>query len=429
MKKIWNNTLDEGLIHLQLENGINLYYYPKKGFTKKYAIFSTSFGSNHTSFIDNSNGKIIKLPNGTAHFLEHKLFEDPDRNIFERFAKYGADVNAYTNFDQTSYLFSTSDNFYDSLSLLVEFVQNPYLTDENIEKEKGIIGQEIQMYRDNPRWRVYFNCLSAMYHNHPVKDDIAGTIDSISEIFKEDLLLAYNRFYHPSNMVLFVVGDLELDRIAEAVNKASRGFPADTVIPVKYYPEEPSIVRKNFIEDYMSTSKPLFYIGYKDTDPGKSGKASVKKDIVTNMLLDVLLSESSEFYQDVYSQGLIDSSFGAYYSGKSDYGQSMIVGQSDDPKRVYQLVIELMSNKMSLLSEDAFLRVKKKEMGRFLMGLNSVEFIANNLTDLYFQGFYLMDYLDLLSETTFEDLLERFEKHFSSGESVLSVIWPEGMVK
>ena len=147
------------------------------------------------------------------------------------------------------------------------------------------------------------------------------------------------------------------------------------------------------------------------------------------MILDVLLSESSEFYQELYSQGLIDTSFGAYYSGKSDYGQSMIIGQSDDPKRVYQLVDDLMNKKTSPLSEDAFLRAKKKEMGRFLMGLNSVEFIANNLTDLYFQGFYLMDYLDLLSETTFDDLLERFERHFSKGESVLSVIWPEGVIK
>lgn len=429
MKKIWNNNLDEGLIHLQLDNGINLYYYPKKGFTKKYAIFSTSFGSNHTRFIEKTNNKITKLPNGTAHFLEHKLFEDPDRNIFERFAKYGANVNAYTNFDQTSYLFSTSDNFYDSLSLLVEFVQNPYLTDENVEKEKGIIGQEIQMYRDNPRWRVYFNCLSAMYHNHPVKEDIAGTLESIREISKEDLLLAYDRFYHPSNMVLFVVGDLELGRVAEAVNKVSRSFPLGIGIPEKYYPEEPAALRKEFIEDHMSTSKPLFYIGYKDTDPVQSGKASVKKDIVTNMLLDVLLSESSEFYQELYSKGLIDTSFGAYYSGKSDYGQSMIVGQSDDPKEVYHLVGELMNNKKSPLSNDAFLRAKKKEMGRFLMGLNSVEFIANNLTDLYFQGFYLMDYLDLLSETNYDDLLERFDRHFSNGESVLSVIWPEGMIK
>ena len=429
MKRIWNNTLGEGLIHTQLDNGINLFYYPKRGFTKKYAIFSTSFGSNHTRFLQKSNGRIDQLPNGTAHFLEHKLFEDPDRNIFERFAKYGANVNAYTNFDQTSYLFSTTDNFYDSLSLLIEFVQNPYITEENVEKEKGIIAQEIQMYRDNPRWRVYFNCLSAMYHNHPVKEDIAGTTESIMEISREDLMLAYNRFYHPNNMVLFVVGDLELDKIAEAVNKVSREYPANIEIPVKDYPEEPEDIRTAYIEDHMSTSKPLFYVGFKETSIGQSGKDSVKKDIVTNMLLEVLFSESSEFYQELYGMGLIDSSFGAYYTGKSDYGQSMIIGQSDDPRKVYQMIDEMINSKDGKLTEEAFTRAKRKEMGRFLMGLNSVEFIANNLTDLYFQGFYLIDYLDLLAETTYGDLQERFADHFSGKKSVLSVIWPEGMIK
>lgn len=427
--KIWNDTLNEGLFHEKLGNGINLYFYPKKGFTKKYAIFSANFGSNDLNFIEKSSGSKISLPSGTAHFLEHKLFEDPEKSIFESFAKYGANVNAYTNFDQTSYLFSCTDNFYESLELLVKFVQNPYLTDENIEKEKGIIGQEIQMYNDNPRWRVFFNCLKALYHNHPVKGDIAGTVESIGEIYRDDLMQAYEKFYHPSNMVLFVVGDLEFDKLVDSVNNSARDFSMSDIDYHKESVNEPFEIKEAYIEDWMSTAKPLFYIGFKDSNLGLSGRENVKKDIITNMILEMLFSESSEFYQELYGKGLIDSNFGAYFTGKKDYGHSFVMGQSDDPLMVKQLVMQLSAGSSDFLKFDNFVRVRKKEMGRLLMGLNSVEFIANNLTDLYFQDFYLMDYLDLLNEISFEDIVSRFENHFKIDNCVMSVIWPEDMVK
>jgi predicted Zn-dependent peptidase len=427
--KIWNDTLNEGLFHEKLGNGINLYFYPKKGFTKKYAIFSANFGSNDLNFIEKSSGSKISLPSGTAHFLEHKLFEDPEKSTFESFAKYGANVNAYTNFDQTSYLFSCTDNFYESLELLVKFVQSPYLTEENIEKEKGIIGQEIQMYNDNPRWRVFFNCLKALYHNHPVKDDIAGTVESIGEIYRDDLMQAYEKFYHPSNMVLFVVGDLEFDKLVDSVNNSARDFSMSDIDYHKESVNEPLEIKEAYIEDWMSTAKPLFYIGFKDSNLGLAGRENVKKDIITNMILEMLFSESSEFYQELYGKGLIDSSFGAYFTGKKDYGHSFVMGQSDDPLMVKQLVMKLSAGNSGFLKFENFERVRKKEMGRLLMGLNSVEFIANNLTDLYFQDFYLMDYLDLLNEISFEDVVSRFENHFIVDNCVMSVIWPEDMVK
>ncbi len=424
MDRIWNEKLNEGLIHETLDNGIELYFYPKEGFTKKYAIFSTSFGSNHTHFKDTLSGEDIILPDGTAHFLEHKLFEEPEKNIFQKFAQFGANVNAYTNFDQTSYLFSTTDNFYESLSLLVEFVQNPYLTDENVEKEKGIIAQEIQMYDDNPRWRVFFNCLRGMYHNHPVRVDIAGTVESIMSITKEDLTSAYDNFYHPSNMVLFVVGDLEFGKIKDSVNSVSRQFDLEKTIPERALEEEPAQVKQSLIEDKMSTARPLFYLGYKDVNQGLSDRDSIKKDVATNIILSMMFSESSEFYQSLYSEGLIDQNFGAYYTGKSDYGHSFIVGQSEDPKAVAERVKELFKSGQYLV-EERFLSIKQKEIGGLLMGLNSVEFIANTLTDLYFRGFFLTDYLELLNEISFEYVKERYEEHFVNGQSTLSIVWPE----
>ena len=195
-KEIYNETIDEKIFNRESNNGLKIFFMPKKGYTKKYAVLSTDYGSIDNSFLPIGESEVIEVPEGIAHFLEHKLFEEKDRNIFESFSDIGAQVNAYTNFNQTSYLFYTTENFYEGLGLLIDFVQNPYLTDENVEKEKGIIAQEIMMYEDNANWRVYFNLLRAMYHNHPIRIDIAGTVESINTIDKEMLYKAYNTFYN-----------------------------------------------------------------------------------------------------------------------------------------------------------------------------------------------------------------------------------------
>ncbi len=424
MKRISNATLNEEIYFENLENGIKLFYFPKKDFTKKYAIFTTNYGSIHNRFKVKEDGELITLPEGIAHFLEHKLFEDEEDDIFTKFAHNGAFVNAFTNFNQTSYLFYSTDNFYENLDLLVNFVQNPYLTDENVEKEKGIIAQEIEMYLDNPKWRVFFNCLKGLYHNHPVRTDIAGTVGSIKEITKEDLLRAYNTFYHPSNMVLFVVGDLDMNRVLETVRNAGKEYEPVDDTPVVVFDNEPTTVNERLIEDYMSTSKPLFYLGIKDNDLGQRGEEAIKKDITTNIILDMLFSDSSDFYHKLYDQGLIDKSFGAYYTGKENYGHSFIIGQTHDPKLLSALILDVFKDYNQFINEDNFSRIKKKEIGQFLMGFNSIEFIANNLTDLYFQDFLLIDYLDVLNSIEFGDVEDRLGSHFKEEFSTLSIIWP-----
>ena len=203
-----NRIINEEVISAKLDSGLDVLLIPKKGYIKKYAIFSTKYGSNDNKFIPINENDVIQVPEGIAHFLEHKLFEEPEGNIFDEFSKLGTNVNAFTNFNQTSYLFSCTDNFCESLELLIKFVQNPYFTDENVEKEKGIIAQEIKMYEDNPGWRVFFNALKGMYFEHPVKIDIAGTIESIQNIDKETLYKCYNTFYNPKNMVLVTVGEI-----------------------------------------------------------------------------------------------------------------------------------------------------------------------------------------------------------------------------
>lgn len=424
-KEIENKGIKEKIIYKELETGLKVCYIPKKGYTKKYAIFSTNYGSVDNEFISIDDNKKTQVPEGIAHFLEHKLFEEAEVDIFEEFSTLGANVNAYTSFNQTSYLFSTTDKFYESLELLVKFVQNPYLTDENVEKEKGIIAQEIKMYEDNPRWRVMFNLLDAMYVNHPVKIDIAGTVESINTIDKEILYKSYNTFYNPSNMVLFVVGDLDFEEIIKTVENSERkDLKANKEIQ-RIFPEEPKELNKKRVVQNMLTGNTLFYMGFKDLDIGYLGRDKVKKDIITDIILEILFGESSKFYNKFYETGLIDSSFSAYYTGKETYGHSLIAGKSEEPDKLYEEIVKLINQPVDIiLDEDAFIRIKKEHLGSFLMGLNSVEFIANNFTDLYFDEFMLIDYLDLMEEIKYTDITNRFNEHFKEELLSLSIINP-----
>lgn len=424
--KIYNKEkIGEKLYFKEMESGLKIYFIPKKGYTKKQAIFATRYGSIDNVFVPIDEKDPIEVPEGIAHFLEHKLFEEPKVDIFDKFSQLGSDVNAYTNFNQTAYLFNTTDNFYESLELLIKFVQNPYFTDENVEKEKGIIEQEIDMYKDNPGWRVFFNCLDGLYKEHPIKIDIAGTIDSIQEINKELLYKSYNTFYHPSNMVLAIVGDLSFDTIIDIVGKSERKDYKKFEYINRILPKEPEIINKNLIEENMMVSTPMFNMGFKDNQCGLTGEKQIKKDIITNIILEILFGSSSTFYNELYDEGIIDNSFGSYYTGKKTYGHSVIVGESDDPKYVYEKILELLEKPIeSILLEESFQRIKKNSIGGFLMGCNSISFLANNFMDLYFDDFLLINYLDVLESIKYEDLIERFEKHFKKENTVLSIINP-----
>lgn len=423
MKTIVNERIKEKILYKELESGLKVFFMPKSGFTKKYAMFSTNYGSIDNNFIPIGEMEPILVPEGIAHFLEHKLFEEEEANIFNRFSMLGANVNAYTNFNQTSYLFYTTDNFYESLELLIKFVQSPYLTDENVEKEKGVIEQEIRMYEDNPKWKVFFNCLKAMYIKHPVKIDIAGTVESINTITKELLYKSYNTFYNPKNMVLFIIGDLSFDEILRVVEDSEKKDIKSNDNLLRIIEEEPIEVNQKYIEETMSVNIPLFYIGFKDNELGLVGKDAVKKDIITNMILDLLFTPSAKFYTDLYNEGVVDQSFGAYFTGKKTYGHSLIVGQSNEPKLVKERIEDMIKLPVEeILLEENFLRLKKKNLGQFIMGFNSEEFIVNNFIDLYFDDFNLLDYLDVLESIQFSDLIERFKNHFIPDNMVMSII-------
>lgn len=421
---IKSEKLNEEIHYRELDNGLKIFFMPKKDYLKKYAIFATNYGSNDNIFVPIGENEEIEVPEGIAHFLEHKLFEEPDGNIFNEFSKLGSFVNAYTNFTQTAYLFSCTDRFYENLQLLIKFVQNPYFTDENVNKEKGIIEQEIKMYEDNANWKVFFNCLRGMYHKHPVKIDIAGTIESINKVDKETLYKCYNTFYNLKNMVVFLIGDINFDEAIEVIEKNTTKEDKETTADIKrIFPEEPKTVAQKNVEESLTIAQPLFNIGFKDIDVGYDGDKLVKKEISTNILLDMLFGDSSEFYQSLYDEGLINNTFGSQYIGSRDYGHSILGGESPNPKAVLDKILKQIDTiKKKGVSKEDFERIKKKHIGYHLMDFNSVEFIATNFVTYFFNNSSILSYLELLENLDFKDVEDRFLNHFTEENYTLSII-------
>ena len=427
MKRIVNEILKEEVYYEKLENGLDVYFMPKPGFTKKYAILATNYGSNELEFVPIGEDNKIRVNEGIAHFLEHKMFEQPDGgNAFDKFSKWGASANAFTNFTMTAYLFSATENFYDSLEHLIDYVQTPYFTDENVEKEKGIIEQEIKMYNDDPDWNVYFNCLKALYVNYPVKVDIAGTVKSIYKITKEELYKCYNTFYNPGNMALFVVGDLEEDKVMEVAKKVNHYDVEKLSSEIqKFYPQEPKEVNQKEVVAQFPISMPMFNIAFKDDKVGIKGKELLRKEIVTEILIDMIIKRGSKLFEDLYMKGLINDNFGGGFSSQVDYGFTIIGGDSKDPREVKKIILEHIEKyKEEGLNKDEFDRVKKKKIGNFLKYFDSVNFIANSFLSYNFKGINLLDYLDEIKAVTFEEVEERLKAHLKEEYCVISIVEP-----
>ena len=427
MEKIVNEILKEEVYYEKLENGLDVYFMPKNGFTKKYAVLATNYGSNELEFIPIGEDKKIRVNEGIAHFLEHKMFEQPDGgNAFDKFSKWGANANAFTNFTMTAYLFSATDNFYESLEHLIDYVQTPYFTDENVEKEKGIIEQEIRMYDDDPEWNVYFNTLKALYVNYPVRIDIAGTVDSIYKITKEELYKCYNTFYNPGNMVLFVVGDLDENKVMDVVKKVNHYDVEKLSNKIeKFYPEEPDNVNEKEIVAKFPVSMPMFNIAFKDNNIGIKGNELLRKEIVTEILTDMIFKRGSKLFEDLYMKGLINDNFGGGFSSQVDYGFTIIGGDSKDPRKVKEIILDYIEKyKIEGLDEKEFERTKKKKIGNFLKYFDSVNFIANNFITYKFKDINLLDYLDVLKSITFEEVSERLKSHLKEENCVISIVEP-----
>ncbi len=424
-ERIESKLLKESILQGVHESGLRVYIIPKTGFSKYYAIYGTEYGSIDTKLSIPETDRVINLPDGIAHFLEHKLFEEENGgNAFDRFALTGANSNAYTSFDMTAYLFSCTDSFYENLDILMDFVNHPYFTDENVAKEQGIIGQEIKMYDDDPNWRLFFNMLQAMFHNNPVKTDIAGTIESISKITPDILFKCCDAFYNPSNMFLVLVGDIDADKAAMVVDKYVNAERDRGKIQREKIDEPNTVVKKEICQK-MSVSKPQFMIGFKERETDVEGTALLKKQVETSVILNILFGVSSDFFIELYEEGLIDGSFSFDTELEKKYGFSSLGGESKNPKLVYKKVLDRINQvKKSGFDESEISRVKKVLIGANLKGYNDVERIGNNFIRAFMSGINPFEYENIAQNVTKKDLEKRLAEHFDESLAVLSVIEP-----
>ncbi|WP_449600942.1 EF-P 5-aminopentanol modification-associated protein YfmH [Paenibacillus sp. Marseille-Q9583] len=423
MEQIHYDRLQETIYHEVMDNELQVYVLPKPTFKKTYATFATKYGS-----VDNhfhvAGGEETTVPDGIAHFLEHKMFEEPEGDIFATFASNGASANAFTSFDQTVYLFSATENIETNLNTLVDFVQRPYFTDENVEKEKGIIGQEINMYADNPDWRVYFGLIEAMYSKHPVRIDIAGTVESISTITKETLYTCYNAFYHPSNMLLFVVGGVDPEKVFSLIRANQKGKTYGKQGEIKrIFEDEPEQVATKRLESKLAVSMPKIMFGFKEKVEDLTGEASLKRDLITKLMLDLLVGSSTALYQKLYDEELISDSFGHEFNSSPQYAFSAMGGDTKDP----DLLLKRIKEEVDLIlksgfAEKDFERARKKKIGGYLRMLNSPESIAHEFTRYQFRGGDLFEVLPMYESITLAEVNERLQAHVNWEQLAVSLV-------
>lgn len=403
-----------------LDNGLSIYIMEKLGFDSTFALYGTKYGSINTKFSRNG-GEEIEVPEGIAHFLEHKLFESEDGDAFSRFAKTGAYCNAYTSFDKTCYIFSCTKSFEKNLEILLDFVQSPYFTAETVAKEQGIIGQEIKMYEDNPGWRVFFNLLREMYENHPVKIDIAGTVDSIAQIDDKLLYECYNTFYNPSNMFICIAGNVDTKKVLAQIEKGIKPTEVVTVKSAKF--TEQKEVKNHYTEQSLEVSKPLFCLGFKDVFEGD--RLSLKDRTTAGITLELLCGDCSPLYRKLLSDGLIDNELSSEHFEGEGYSAFMIEGESDDPKAVSnEIKKEIKDLILNGIDNKLLTAVKKAAYGDTVKRFDSTDNIVTDMLDCAISGDGLFEELEVLKEITEQDITYCLEK-MTEECSVLSVISPK----
>lgn len=418
-----SKELGESTYITKLDNGLTVYICKKEGFEKKIGLFGTKYGSLINDFVDITTGKRIQVPDGIAHFLEHKLFEKEGANALDLFSKMGVSSNAYTSFDQTVYFFETIDKFKESIEMLVKLIKEPYFTDENVEKEQGIIGQEINMYDDDPNFTVYFNALRAMYNNHPIRIDIAGTIDSISHITKELLYTCYKTFYSPQNMFFIVVGDVDveetIDLIEKNINKYENELLNKSEIQ-KFVKDEPKEINTKEIVKKMDIYMPLLCIGYKLNVVNEY--ENLKRQIICEIISDLYFSKISDFYEKEYKKGIISDEISFDYEGTDNFSHVIISSSSIKIDILIQDLLEYLEEiKQKDIDESKFKLIKKKKIGY-------TEFSADNLNSSYrriiehaLYGEEMYSDINILNEITANDIKE-FLSILSEEKQVISIV-------
>ncbi len=421
MQIIENDKIKEKVYIKKLQNGLTIMVIPKKGSQKKYIIWGVNYGSVDNHFM--VNDEEFKVPDGIAHYLEHKMFEQRNgKNSLDVLTSLGVDANAYTTNNLTAYLFESTDNFYEALDEFMDYVQNPYYTDENVEKERGIIEQEIMMYDDYPEWAMYMNAMRLMYHNNPINIDIAGTKESIAKIDKENLYRVYNNFYVPENMAIVFCGDIDEKEIFEELEKRIT-MKSNSNDVKRIIADEPEEIVEKRKEINMDISMPIFTIAYKDKK--YDDKDMVKRDLAVEIIMYIIIGKSSSLYRRLYEEGLIYSDFGFDYEFARNYSHVYIQGQSYEVEKV----INEIKNEFDYfinqgISDKDFSRIKRKLYGDFVRAFNDVANIGNNFINKYFKGSNLFDYIEEFEALNKDYVEEVLKEVFKEEKKVVSIVNP-----
>lgn len=425
--KTYYDKFDETLYFGTHESGLKVYVMPKTGYSKCYAVIGTRFGSIDSVFTVADENTQTVLPDGIAHFLEHKMFEQPDgSNVFGEFARFGANANAFTSFNMTAYLFECTESPIENLKILLDYVSKPYFTDENIAKEQGIIGQEIKMYDDEPEWKCVVNMLSAMYQNHPIKNDIAGSVESISKINKELLYKCYDNFYNMANMVLFVIGDIDTSSVGSCVDEMICDYKVLPNLPLRDYGRELCEVNEHTVRQSMDVSVTSFMLGYKDMSLGYDGKELLKKATEYSMILELAFGKTSEIYNELVEKGLIMGFLDFDAECEKSYCHITISGESNEPEKVRDVIFKGIEKlKQNGIQEKDIKRLKKAYHGRFLKQFDHINSVAHAFLSNTFNNIGIFDYIDVVSEVTKNDVDKRLKESFDEKLSVLSIIEPK----
>ncbi len=422
MKKLIYDRLEQTIYHDVLPNGLQLYVIPKPGFSKKYAFFATNYGSIDTSFV--LDGKPMVSADGVAHYLEHKMFDMKDGNALQKMSATGASPNAFTSYQLTAYYVECTQAFAENLQTLLTFVSQPYFTQESVDKEQGIIGQEIKMYEDHPGSRLGENLFAAMYQNHPLKVNIAGTVESISKITPQMLYDCHRAFYDPSNMVLCVAADVDPEEIRQLALDILPKEPGGASAR-DYGPEEPAAPAQKEIVQEMEVAMPMFAVGFK-CPAVSEGQERLRQELIGDLAAEILCGESSPLYQRLYEEGLIDSDFAVGYEMVKGMPNVSVSGDSEDPQRVLDAILtEARRITTEGVEDGLFQRLKRAALGRRIRGLDSFDGLCYRLAISCFDQADYFQFPEMYDQITGEDVRAFIRAHITEETAVLSVIRPK----
>ena len=406
-----------------LENGLHVFVFPKPDFQKCYAFFAANYGGMDLRFC--LDGDWRDTPAGVAHYLEHKMFDTPEGNALQKLTAAGASPNAFTSNAITGYYFECTQQVEENLRTLLSFVSVPYFTQESVDKEQGIIDQEIGMIEDDPDWKVFTNLMRALYVHHPIRISVAGSVESISHITPKTLYDCHKAFYHPANMVLCVAGNIRMEQVCQAAREI---LPQERtpVAQKDYGPEEPETVAQSQLEERMAVSGPIFQLGYKGDAP-EQGDAGLRQQLLGELACEVLLGNSTPLYARLYQRGLINRNFSYGYDSATGCSFLAAGGESRDPEAVRDAV-EAEARRIGQVGVDQALweRVKKGVYGGKVRSLNSFETLCVGQAQSFFAGRNFLQFGDLFAEIQKKDVEDLIARWVVPARTALSVVRPKG---